>query len=221
MVGGVTYSTAVQDLKSKIWKASRLNPSKYEIQMHHDGRELTKEHCFLAHYGIAGRSTIEVDFIDKDKDSQRSLYSKDVGDILSDGLMSQEIPIRSRRPWRKCCTFSTNAIEKLNALRVLLLEMALASRRHKVRAQGHDAPAFRSPGSMGSWTAVMGEEELGHFGYLLEKVAKQFLQGETPHDEVFHIITVTDVWSFNIYLNVGGAISCLPMRVSKNKSRCA
>jgi hypothetical protein len=65
----------------------------------------------------------------------------------------------------------------------------------------------------------MGEDELGHFGYLLEKVAKQFLQGEAPHDEVFSIITVTDVWLFNIYSNVGGAILCLSMGASKNKSR--
>src|SRR5271170_7057062 len=99
MVGGITYSTSVQDLKSKIWKESRLNPSKYEIQMHNDGHELAKEHCFLAHYGIAGKSTIEVDFMDKDKDSQRSVYTKDVGDILSGELMSQEIPTRSRRTW--------------------------------------------------------------------------------------------------------------------------
>ena len=78
MVNGVTYSTSVQDLKSKIWKESRLNPSKYEIQLRNDGRELAKEHCFLAHYGIAGRSAIEADFIDK-HDGQGSFYTKDVG----------------------------------------------------------------------------------------------------------------------------------------------
>jgi hypothetical protein len=65
----------------------------------------------------------------------------------------------------------------------------------------------------------MGEDELGHFGYLLEKVAKQFLRGEAPHDEVFSKITVTDVWLFNIYSTVGGAILWLWMGASKNKSR--
>jgi hypothetical protein len=65
----------------------------------------------------------------------------------------------------------------------------------------------------------MGEDELGHFGYLLEKVAKQFLQSETPPDEVFSTITVTDVWLFNIYSTVGGAILYLSMGAFKNKSR--
>jgi len=65
----------------------------------------------------------------------------------------------------------------------------------------------------------MGEDELGHFGYLLEKVSKQFLQGEAPPDEVFSKITVADVWLFNIYSSVGGAILCMSKGASKNKSR--
>ena len=79
MLSGISYLTTVQGLRSKIWKASRLSTSKYELRLHNDGRELARQNCFLAHYGLAGGSMIEADFIDKDKDGQGSLYTKDVG----------------------------------------------------------------------------------------------------------------------------------------------
>ena len=140
--------------------------------------------------------------------------------MSEDELIPKEISICSHRPWKNCCTSLTNVIAKLNDLRILLLEIALASQSRKFRSRGKDVALCHSagPGSR-SWTPVMGEDELGHFGYLLEKVAKQFLQGEAPPDEVFSKITVADVWLFNIYSSVGGAILCMSKGASKNKSR--
>jgi|SRR5271170_6906725 len=137
--------------------------------------------------------------------------------------MPQDISTPSHGPWRKCCTSLTNTIDKLSALRsLLLLEIVLASQRLKSRTKGKDTPSHGSLGAVPpSWTATMGEDELGHFGYLLEKVAKQFLQGEAPDDEVVCIIVGTNVRSFNIYSSVGGVILSLSMGACRNKLRSA
>ena len=78
VVGGLSYLTTVRDLKDKISKISRLSSSKYKIHLISNGHEVTKDHCFLAHFGIAEQSMIEANFEEVDKDAQESLLSKTV-----------------------------------------------------------------------------------------------------------------------------------------------
>jgi len=46
--------------------------------MRNDGRELAKDHCFFAHFGIAGTTTLEAEFVPKAEDGDISLLTKDV-----------------------------------------------------------------------------------------------------------------------------------------------
>lgn len=217
MINRVSYSTTLQELKSKIWNASRLNSSKYNLHLHNSGRELAKEHCFVAHFGIAGSATLEADFIGKAEDDDTSLLTKQVGHFHSDVLIPQEI---STSPCATQCKGGQSlmkAIDKIHSFCIPLLELALASKRGKAK---HYASSSAPPDRT-SWTPVMGEAEIGHFGFLLGKVSKQILQGDDPPDEVFAVVLLTgaNVWWFNMYSIVGSPIRLLTRGMSEHKSR--
>jgi len=57
----------------------------------------------------------------------------------------------------------------------------------------------------------MSDLELDHFGYLLDKIARTFREGGSPHQEVLIPLSVfgTNFSSFNIFL-IDGKIICYP-----------
>lgn len=215
MINRVSYSTTLQELKSKIWNASHLNSSKYDLHLRNGGRELAKEHCFVAHFGIAGSATLEADFIGKAEDDDTSLFTKEVGHFHSYVLMPQEISTLPRATQCKGSQSLMKTIDKIHSFHVQLLEMARASKRGKTKHNASDS----APPDRTSWMSVMGEAEMGHFGFLLEKVSKQILQGDDPADEVLAMVLLTgaNVWWFNMYSIVGSPIQLLTREMSERK----